>query len=565
MPRRKIILKNHVKIKRKNRIWKNKPTALVVTCLLYGVLTVASSAFAQNNRGICLVELDRPLEAIACYDRAIVLRRDYAEAYNNRGVVLRRLKRLSEAVASYEKAIEINPEYAEAYNNRGNAVLELQRISEAQGEDLEAVPSKPGITKPLTREQLKRAVEDLSAELNLAKEPVPKAEWLEILVNRGIVLRSLQRPQEALANYDRAIAIKPNYAEAHNNRGNALYELRRVDEAIESYNRAIALKPNYPAAFVNRANAKLSKGDMAGGWADFEYRWQKSEFEGQRTGLDIPIWNGENLSGKSILVSSEQGFGDLFQFIRYLPLLLARGARVTLLGPGFLLRVLKTVSDQVRYIGTAKEAGPHDFQCPLLSLPKRFKTDLTTIPAQVPYLSADPDLALKWRKRLGSRGFRIGVCWHSKPVMPERSFPLRACLPLARIKGVRLISLQKNHGLHQLRTLPAGMTVETLGEDFDAGSDAFIDSAAVMQHLHLVISSDTSIAHLAGALARPVWVPLPYSPDWRWMLERSDSPWYPTMRLFRQSERQVWGPVFEKMAATLEENLAALPQGRRTI
>jgi hypothetical protein len=197
-------------------------------------------------------------------------------------------------------------------------------------------------------------------------------------------------------------------------------------------------------------------------------------------------------------------------------------------------------------------------QCALLSLPLRFGTNLSNIPSTTPYLSATPERTTRWRAKIGLEGFRIGICWHCKPVVnPGRSFPLRELYPLSRIPGVRLISLQKNHGLEQLAEIPADMRIETLDNDFDSGLDAFLDTAAVMENLDLIISCDTSIAHLAGALARPAWLALKRVPDWRWLLDRSDSPWYPSMRLFRQQERSDWRIVCQEMTAELKKLLAA--------
>jgi hypothetical protein len=208
-----------------------------------------------------------------------------------------------------------------------------------------------------------------------------------------------------------------------------------------------------------------------------------------------------------------------------------------------------------------------DLQCALMSLPLRFGTDLTNIPAKTPYLRADPERAAHWREKIGSEGFRIGICWHTKPLIVNhsRTFPLQALFPLSQIPGVRLISLQKHYGLEQLAAIPADMKVDTLGSAFDSGPDAFLDTAAAMESLDLIVTCDTAIAHLAGALARPVWLPLKYVPDWRWLLHRSDSPWYPTMRLFRQQNRGDWSNVFQEITAELERLIAERAPRERTL
>jgi hypothetical protein len=273
-----------------------------------------------------------------------------------------------------------------------------------------------------------------------------------------------------------------------------------------------------------------------------------------RPPLDRPAWRGESLDGRSILVYGEQGLGDIIQFARYVPVLAGKGAETGFYVTAKLVRILESLPGRVRVLPSLGADRNFDYQCPLMSLPYRLGAEAANIPA-TPYLSADPQRSARWGAAIGTGGFKIGVSWHGNPIAPERSFPLAELYPLSQIPRVRLISLQKNQGLEQLASLPAGMAVETLGEDFDAGPDAFLDTAAVMEHLDLVVTCDTAIAHLAGALARPVWVALKYVPDWRWMLERSDSPWYPGMRLFRQGEPGGWSALFEGMTAELKKLL----------
>jgi hypothetical protein len=253
------------------------------------------------------------------------------------------------------------------------------------------------------------------------------------------------------------------------------------------------------------------------------------------------------------VVYSEQGMGDAIQFARFLPRLAASGAKVTFLCHPGLLRLFRTLAPEMEVTDLC---GPHrrfDFQCALMSLPERFGVALGDLPGNVPYLFAESALVAQWHTRIGDAGFKIGICWQGNPlgkIDKGRSIPLAKYQPLAAVPGVRLISLQKTHGLDQLANLPGGMVVETLGR-FDEDDDAFIDTAAIMQSLDLVITSDTSTAHLAGALGRPTWVAVKHMPDWRWMLERGDSPWYPSMRLFRQPAPGDWYSVFAAMAEAL--------------
>jgi hypothetical protein len=375
--------------------------------------------------------------------------------------------------------------------------------------------------------------------------------------NRGHQLRALGRLDEALASYDRAVAQKPEYAGALNNRGIVLGSLGRFDEALASYDRAIALDPDYADAHMNRALTKLLLGRFAEGWTDYEWRWRQAEFPSKRPEIRAPHWQGEDLTDRRLVVYVEQGIGDAIQFARYLPLVAAHG-RVTFLVARKIARVLRSVTANVEVAHQAPADQTYDFQSPLLSLPLRFATDLRSIPAATPYLHAEPALVDAWRERLGVRGFKIGIAWHASPgagSAGERSIPLAAFAPLARLPGVRLIGLQKHIGLDQLATLPADVQIELPGEGFDDGADAFIDTAAVMACLDLVVAADTVIVHLAGALARPTWVALPYVPDWRWMLNRMDCPWYPTVRLFRQERAGDWAGVFADIAAELQAKL----------
>ena len=469
--------------------------------------------------------LKRYDEALASYDRALSLLPDYAEALNNCGITLHALKRYDEALASFDHALSVRPEYAEALNNRGNVLHELKRYDEALASYDHALSLRP----------------DYAVALN----------------NCGITLHALKRYDEALANHDRALSLRPDYAEALNSRGNALLELKRLEEALASYDKAIALKPDHADSLTNRALCRLLVGRYIEGWSDFEWRWDATDWPSKRP--EFANWHGEDLAERRLLVFSEQGLGDTIQFARYLPLLARNRCQITFLTNSKLARLLRPLTSGIKVISTLGTERKFDFQCALLSLPHRLGTDLASIPNSVPYLRAEEALIARWRERIGERGFKIGIAWQGNPqgkVDQGRSIPLAEYFALARVPGIRLISLQKQHGLDQVGELPGDVTIETLGEDFDKGPDAFIDTAAVMENLDLIITSDTSIAHLAGALGRSTWVALKYVPDWRWLLDREDSPWYPTMRLFRQSARDNWQPVFAKMERELRSTEA---------
>jgi Tfp pilus assembly protein PilF len=464
-------------------------------------------------------------EAIRKIDAALALNPALVEAYNNRGNTLLRMRRFDEALASYDKATALRPDYAEAFNNRGAAAQELNRLDEALASFDKAIALNPGYANAHN--------------------------------NRGNVLMELRRLDEAVASYDQAIGLKPDYAGAFYNRGTALRELKQLDEALLSYDQAIALKPDYADAFNSRGMLKLLLGRYRDGWADYEWR---GKAKGKHTppAIDAPEWQGEDLSGRRIATYSEMHFGDVIQFVRYLPLLSRRGADVTLLVPAKLIRLLQPFAPQVALVDSIDPRSSFDFKCALMSLPFRFGTEPSSLPRETRYLVAERPLALQWKDRIGEAWFKIGIAWQGTPqwTVDRRRFALTDIAPLSLLPHVRLVSLQKNHGLDQLENLPAGTKVETLG-DFDDGPDAFIDTAAVMDCLDLIITSDTSIAHLAGALGRPTWVALKHVPDWRWLLDRDDSPWYPTMRLFRQATDGDWTSVFAKMEQELRVLLGA--------
>jgi len=481
-------------------------------------LTLAETtkrAFTAYERGQ-LGEAERLARAI------LGAKADYCDALHLIALVYARQRRFDEALAGYDRALAVRPDFAEALNNRGNALQELKRFDEALASYDRALAVRPN--------------------------------YAEALNNRGYSLHELKRFDEALASYERALAVRPDYAEVLNNRGRTLEELKRFDEALASYDRAIALKPDYARSLANRAICKLRLGRFIEGWADYEWRRDAAMFHGQRP--DFPIWNGERLEGRRLLILSEQGLGDVIQFVRYLPLLAQHRCEVTFLAPANLIRLLRSVANGIEIVSALGGGRTFDFQCALLSLPHRFGTDLTSIPSSIPYLQAEDALIARWQERIGPYGFKVGICWQGNPsgsIDQGRSIPLGRFWPLGQIPGVRLISLQTVHGLEQLAGLPAGMVVETLGEDFDAGADAFVDCAAAMHGLDLVVTCDTAIGHLAGALGRPVWLALKQVPHWPWMLDRSDNPWYPSMRLFRQPSREAWEPLFDEMAAELRK------------
>jgi tetratricopeptide (TPR) repeat protein len=515
-----------------------------------------TSAEAHVERGNILMELARSGEALQSYDTAAALDPHLPEAHYNRGNALRSLGRPGEALQSYNRTLELNPEFADAYHNRGNAFQELGRPDEALRSYDRAVVLKPDFAESHNnRGNILHALGRLDEALESYDRAIAgKAGYALAYNNKGSTLRELGQLDEALRSLDRAIELAPESAEAYYNKGNVLKGLKRLDGAVRCYDLAIGLRPDFAEAHWNKCVCTLLAGNFNDGWRLYERRKSRSGTPDPETSRR-PVWTGEeSIAGKTLLVRAEQGLGDTIQFCRFAALAEARGANVVLAVQDQLRRLLGTLSPTIAVTGSTTTPPEFDRHVALLSMPLAFQTRLDNVPAKVAYLFSEPGKVRAWKDRIGDGGFRIGISWQGATggeVDIGRSIPVTHFERLSAIPDVRLISLQKNAGVEQLLDLPAGMTVETLGDDFDAGADAFIDTAAVMENLHLVITSDTAIAHLAGALGRTTWVALNYVPDWRWLLDRSDSPWYPTMKLFRQTDRDDWPGVFSAIAAQL--------------
>jgi tetratricopeptide (TPR) repeat protein len=486
---------------------------------------------ALNNRGVTLHELKRFLEALASYDRALALQPDHAGALNNRGITLHKLKRFEEALASYDRALALQPDQAEAFSNRGNALQRLKRFDEALASYDRAVELKP--------------------------------DYFDALNNRGVTLNELKRFPEALASYDRALALRPDHSPALINRGLTLHQLRQLDEALVCYEYALALNPGYVDGHFYKALLHLLKGDYDAGWREYEWRrlrWKEENLTLFERDFTQPLWLGQTaIEGKTIRLHAEQGFGDTIQFCRYVPLVAARGARVLLEVPPQLKDLLASLDGVAEVISTQNELPDFDLHCPLVSLPLALGTRLESIPAQVPYLSVLPKSVRKWTSVVGpKRNLRIGVVWSGSSSHKGdaiRSISLRSLLPLVDLDA-EFVSLQKDVRADDATLLQERRDLVHLGDKLNT----FADTAAVIANLDLVISVDTSVAHLAGALAKPVWILLPFLPDFRWLLDREDSPWYPTARLFRQQAPGDWSGVISRVVIEVEKAVAGLPR-----
>jgi len=451
--------------------------------------------------------------ALANFDRAIALRPDFAEVFSNRGNTLHELERLVEALASYDRALTLRPDFAEALSNRGNTLHKLKRFEEA--------------------------LASYDRALTLRRD------FAEALSNRGNTLRELKRFEEALASYDRALTLRPDFAEALSNRGNTLHELKRFEEALASYDRAITLRPYVPSTHIHEALCRFLIGDLDRGWKKFEWRRQKRAFA-------KPRWLGSSeIVGRTILIHAEAGagFGDTIQFCRYVPLVAERGAaHVILEVQSPLKELMSTLAGGSQIVSRRDPLPDFDMYCPLLTLPLAFGTQLETIPSATPYLRPSAQIAAKWDARLGSRRrSRIGLAWHGDLTrLPQRAISLNSLLPLLDVNAT-FVSLQREVRADDAAVLKDQSDLHHFGDELNN----FSDTAALVSNLDLVISVDTSVAHLAGALAKPVWVMLPFVPDGRWLLDREDSPWYPTARLFRQDEARSWDSVIARIHAAL--------------
>jgi tetratricopeptide (TPR) repeat protein len=508
------------------------------------------------NYGNLLKELGRRDEALAAYDAALQARPDAAELHLERAEVLRELKRYDDAVASYDRALALRADDVEALCNRGLALDALGRHADAVASYDRALALRPHDAiilrnrgcALLNLKQLNAALATFDAIL--ARNPADA----EAHYNRGNVLLQCERFGEALTSYDLALALRADLAEAHNNRGLALKELDRFADAAASHRRAYAIDPGHVEARWNEALLQLLAGDYEHGWAGYEWRWHKEPLIRARRNFPQPLWRGEPIAGQTILIHSEQGLGDTIQFCRYLPLVAATGARVVFEVQPPLLRLLHGVGG-VEVIARG-DALPHfDWQCPLMSLPRAFATRLETIPANAPYLHAAPDLAGVWAQRLGARRRpRIGLAWAGNADHRNdhnRSIALEKLLPLLDVDA-DFVSLQKAVRPGDDALLDA-RDILRVG---DALGD-FADTAALIGELDLVISVDTSVAHLAGALGRPVWLLVTHVPDWRWLIGRDDSPWYPSARIFRQEESRDWGTVIARAREALDDVVRA--------
>ncbi len=478
------------------------------------------SASALTNYGNVLMALGRPDEALASYDRSLALQAD-TETLNNRAVALQALSRFQEAVAAYDAVLAANPGHVQAWNNRGQALAALEHYPQALENYDQALKIRP--------------------------------DEAQIWTNRSIALWNMNDFAQALQSVEQALRIQPQSPASWSHRGNVLRALDRPEDALESFDRAIALDANDADAHLNKSYCLLLMGRWREGWPLFEWR-KRLPVPVELKNFPQPLWTGaEDLRGEPLFCYAGQGLGDTVQFFRYCTLARARGARVILAPQNSLVRLLKAADPELEVIDQNAVPAHFDYHIPLMSLPLAFGTTVETIPDPGPYLVADTEKIQQWRTRIGTHGFKIGIAWrgNERGIMRGRSYPPASLAKLAKLPGVRMISLQKDASESELQPIGA----ESLGEAFDSGPDAFVDTAAVLQGLDLVVTADTAIAHIAGALGRPTWIALKHLPDWRWLLNRSDTPWYQSVTLFRQPVEGDWPAVFTQMEQAIKSQL----------
>lgn len=552
-------------------------------------------ATAQFNRGIALAALKRGEEAIQAFSAAIKERPEYPEALLNRGIALVEAERPVEALTDFNRAQALQPDLLGALLGIASAHRALGQKDKALGAVERALAQSPGDAKALViKVGLLSSMELYADALPIIDDVVARVpDDYEVYVQRFSILRGLRRFHDALADADAVVRLKPDNSEGHSMRAVALSDLDRMEEALEamllaeklgarsdayfhvravlmtdlgdlnearaSYRKALAMVPDKAVYHHHNGMLLLSMGAFDKGWEEHEWRLRDSQYGYDRRSA-APHWKNEDLTGKRVLVVHEQGSGDNLQFCRFVPELAARGADTSLLVLRPLAGLMRRSFPAVDVTDTLGVRKQFDYQVPIMSLPYLLKKQISDLPGPFPYLFADEARIAKWRERIGSEGFKIGIVWQGNPGYFRdnyRSVPLRTFAALAAIPGVRLISLQAVNGLDQLASLPAGMTVERYGDEIERNPDGFEEIAALSANLDLVLTSDTGAAHLVGSLGRPIWVALRHRPDWRWMYDRADTPWYPNMRLFRQAEHGDWPTLFEEIAAALRERIAA--------
>ena len=484
---------------------------------------------AHFNKGLCLFKLDLFSQAITAFTSAIMNKSDYTKAFLHLGKSYYGIEKYEQAIQNYRKVIKLEPTVAKSYQLLAKTYNDTHQFQES--------------IKILTQ--------------GLTVNPEHKGLLFEL----ANTYNTINRTDEALQLYKELLKHKPNNTALLYNTAYTLKKLGKVQEALPYYNKTLEIKPNHSEAHFSRGLAYLITGDFERGWAEYEWRWKRPQHGSYRV-YPQPRWDGSPLHGKRRFLHGEQGLGDTLQFIRYAQIAKKRGGYVIVAVQPPLVTLIN-LCPYIDEVVSFKDKTPvFDIHVPLMSLPYILKTRIETVPCTIPYLYADSDLVAYWKDQLANdTNFKIGICWqgnsnYSTPflraVVKQKSIQLAKLLPLATIPGVSLYSLQRITGTDQIEKLPDNFSLHTFGEDFDQSHGRFMDTAAVIKNVDLVISIDTSICHLAAGLGTPTWNILPNPPDWRWMLDRTDTPWYSNMRLFRQPEPGDWDSVIVTIVHKLE-------------
>jgi len=523
-------------------------------------------ALAYSDRGNALEKLNKLDEAIADYNHAIALAPEMFGFYNNRGIAFLRKKQFSQALSDFRRAIELNPNFAEAYSGRGDVLACLRRYVDALAAYEKALSLNPNwegawLGRGNAFAGLRRYEDALTA---YGKALSLNADLAEVWLGRGNVYSDLKRYDEAFDAYNKALSIKPELADVHHSRASTLHVLARNDEALNSLNRAIELDPIDAQAHYSRGLVLLTLGKYADAWEEHEWRRKLPIPVGNRTFTQPSLLDLDGVEGATVFLYGEQGLGDHIHFCRYVKLVSDRGVEVILEAPKPLFQLFKSLHGVSQLVEEGQSVPPFDYHCPFMSLPRVFRTTLDNVPNKVPYLFAEPDKVQAWATKLGARSkLRIGLVWSGGflPNQPETwSIKERRNIPLARFAPFKNLdatfySLQKGEQA-------ASQIKELLGSDWNGPAiidwteeiHDFSDTAALIQNLDLVISVDTSTAHLAAAMAKPVWLLNRFDIEWRWL---PNSPWYPTVRLFKQQAPGDWVSVINRLIPELEKLVQA--------
>jgi tetratricopeptide (TPR) repeat protein len=497
---------------------------------------------AYYNLGIIFEKKRQIDEAVTCYEKTIQIAPDDAGAYNNLGVVLQKKGRIDDAIARFKKALQIKPDYARTYNNLGIALHEKKQFDEAINNYKVAIQLEPDLADAynnLGNSLREKGLLDEAATC-YKKTLQTNPARADVYYNLGIVLKEKGSVDEAVENYRKAIQLNPDYIDAYINLGIAFKENGQLDNAVNCYKEALRANPNDAVTHWNFSLVLLLSGNFEEGWKEYEWRLKVNDFH--HPDLPRPLWNGSDIAGRTILLHAEQGFGDTIQFIRYAHLVAQRGAKIVIRCQKELTALLQNIKSADKVIDYDQQPPDSDLYCHLLSLPLIFGTIPENIPVKIPYVNVGRILIRKWKNKIqdDNSDLKVGLVWAGRE---QRSFALELFLPLFQIKDISFYSLQKGEAAKQAIVSPHDLKLTDYTEELND----FSDTAALIENLDLIISVDTAVAHLAGALGKPVWTLIPFAPDWRWMLNREDSPWYPTMRLFRQSSPGDWESVIVKV------------------